>query len=205
MKQHTLHSSHHCQSIKHYKNEDFTCTQAFVIPRPMIRCTGNCFQRGIFYQQTPCISHPAHRFSCPRNKCPPYYSIPPTIVQPWSVMPLHCNPPFHESSCSKTIKSLDPSSYRITVRRMTPSHVARTAAEAYRTRRNQDSDRIHLRQFNQIIATNHQQTRRIQTNQLNSDDQNIPSVPSKKIVSKNNGTQVSSTSFITTTDDQVII
>jgi hypothetical protein len=94
---------------------------------------------------------------------------------------------------------------------MTPSHVADTAAEAYRARRNQDSDRIHLRQFNQIIATNQQQIRTIRTtntyekDQLNSDDQNIPSVPSKKIVSKNNGTQVSSTSFITITDDQVII
>jgi hypothetical protein len=137
------------------------------------------------------------------------------MVHSWSTMPLNYNPsfnyPFHESSCSKNIKSLDPSSYRVTVRRITPSHIATTAAEAYRAHRNKDSDRIHLEQFNQIIKTNRQQIRTAQTTNIydkdyfSHDNQNIPSVPFKKIVLKNDGTQVSSTSFITTIDDQVII
>ena len=156
-----------------------------------------------------------HRFSCSPNICPTYYPTPPTIVQPSYVIPSNCNPlfnyPFHESSCSKNIRSIDPSSYRVTVRRITPSHVAAAAAEAYRAHRNDDSDQIHLRKFNQIITTNRQRIRTTQTTNLSdkdhrsSDDQNTPSVPSKKIVSKNDGTHVSSTSFITTTDDQVII
>jgi hypothetical protein len=133
-------------------------------------------------------------------------------------MPLTCNPsfnyPFHESSYFKKIKtkqkSLDPSSYRVTVRRITPLHVAVAAAEAYRAHRNKDSDRIHLEPFYQIITSPDQKFRTTQTTNLygrddfNSDIQNIPSVPSKKIVPKNDGIQVSSTSFMTTTDDQVI-
>jgi hypothetical protein len=129
------------------------------------------------------------------------------IIQPWPAMPLTCNPSFNcpcqRPSCSAQIqtkqKTIDPSSYRVTVRRITPSHVAATATETYRAHRNKDSDTIHFEQFNQTV----------QTNDIYGDDhfysnrQNIPLVPSKKTVSKNNGIQVSSTSFITTTDDQV--
>ena len=141
----------------------------------------------------PHIHHPIH---------PTYY---PMIVQPCSTVPLIYNPsfnhPYHQPFCCTQIKtkqkSLDPSSYRVTVRRITPSHVAAAAAEAYRTQKNKDSDRNHFEttQTNNIYENDH----------LHSNNQNIPSVPLKKIVSKNNGIQVSSTSFITTTDDQVMI
>jgi hypothetical protein len=128
-------------------------------------------------------------------------------------MPLTCNPsfnyPFHEPSYFKKIKinqkSLDPSSYRVTVRRITPLHVAVAAAEAYRAHRHEDSNKIHLEPFNQIITSPPPTTNLYENDYLNSDSQIIPSVPFKKIIPKNNGIQVSSTSFITTTDDQVII
>jgi len=164
-----------------------------------------------FYQQKQ-HQYPSHIYH-------PIYQMPHMIIQPEPVMPSTCNPsfnyPFHEPSYFKKMeakqKILDPSSYRVTVRRITPLHVAVTAAEAYRAHRNKDSDKIHLEPFNQIIMSPHEQFRTRQPTNLyerdylNFDNQNIPSVPSKKIISKNNGLQVSSTSFITTTDDQVII
>jgi hypothetical protein len=132
-------------------------------------------------------------------------------------MPLTCNPsfnhPFHETSHFEKIqtkrKPLDPSSYRVTVRRITPLHVA--APEAYRTDRNKDADRIHLQPFKYIITSPDQKFRTTPTTKIygrddpNSDNQNIPSIPSKKIVSKNKDLQVSSTSFITATDNHIII
>ena len=147
------------------------------------------------YQPTLHIHHPIH---------PIHY---PMIVQPWSAVPLIYNPsfnhPYHHPFCCTQIKtkqkSLDPSSYRVTVRRITPSHVAAAAAEAYRTQKNKDPDRNHFDQFKTAQPSNI-----YKNDHLHSNNQIIPLVPFKKIVSKNNGIQVSSTSFITTTDDQVM-
>ncbi len=141
------------------------------------------------------------------------------IVQPWSPRPLTCNPSFnyafHEPSYFEKIKikqkTLDPSSYRVTVRRITPLHIAMAAAEAYRTHKNRGSDRTHPELFDPTSAPSHQKFRATPTTSihtedyLDSDNENTPSVPSKKCVSINNGIQVSSTSFITSIDDQVRI
>jgi hypothetical protein len=118
-------------------------------------------------------------------------------------MPLTCNPlfnyPYHEPCYFRKIKTnqtiLDCCSYRVTVRRTILLHVAGAAAEAYRTRRMS----LH-RKFRRTQATN-----LYESDYLNSNNQNIQSVPSKKIVSKNNIFQVSSTSFILTTNDPLII
>ncbi len=120
-----------------------------------------------------------------------------------------CNPSFHyafyEPSYFEKInanhKIHDPSSNRVTVRRITPLHVDTNAAETYRT--------IHSELFDPTNASSHRIFQMNPTmdvykkNYLNSNSQNIPSVPSKKCVNINNGIQVSSTSFITTVDDQV--
>ena len=65
-------------------------------------------------------------------------------------------------------KSFSPSSYRVTVRRISSSHLNETSDD------------------------------------LNSMNRMIPSIPFKKIVAINDGTQMSSTSFMTKSDDQVM-
>ncbi len=99
----------------------------------------------------------------------------------------------------------------LTLKRFTPVNVATAAAEAYRTHTNRGSDRIYPELFDRTSASSHQIFRTIPTTNiygkdyLNSNNQSIPSVPSKKCVNINNGIQASSTSFITTIDDQVRI
>ncbi|CAF1231058.1 unnamed protein product [Adineta steineri] len=115
---------------------------------------------------------------------------------------------FRESSCSKGIyikqKPFDPSSYRVTVRRI----ISSTAVECYSAHRNVTVDQIYLEPLNHTVTSNDRQLSTTQTaniynkNNLNFDNLNIPSVPLKKIVPTNKGIQVSSTSFIITTDDQ---
>ncbi len=128
-----------------------------------------------------------------------------------------CNPSFHyafyEPSYFEKIntnhKIHDPSSNRVTVRRITPLHVDTNAAEIYRTQTRRGSDRIHSELFDPTSASSHRIFQMNPTmdvykkNYLNSNSHSIPSVPSKKCVNINNGIQVSSTSFITTIDDQV--
>ncbi|UJR27684.1 hypothetical protein I4U23_008962 [Adineta vaga] len=90
------------------------------------------------------------------------------------------------SCCTQTHKqqrSLDPSSYRVTVRQMSSCHL------------NEDSDKIYSEIFNQILDFNDQ-------NDLNSINRVVPSIPLKKIVAINDGTQASSMSFITIDDEQ---
>ncbi|CAF1278894.1 unnamed protein product [Rotaria sordida] len=126
-------------------------------------------------------------------------------------MPLIYNPSFNEASYLKKIKkkqtSLDHSSYRVTVRRITAPHIAAAAAEAYRMNKNKVSNTIYYGQFNQTVMNNHEQYRmrkKYEKDSLNSNNEKLPSVPFKKILTINNGIQVSSTSLITTTtiDDQ---
>ncbi|CAF1181362.1 unnamed protein product [Adineta steineri] len=115
---------------------------------------------------------------------------------------------FRESSCSKGIytkqKYFDPSSYRVTVRRI----ISSTAVESCSAHRNVNVGQIYLEPFNHIVTSNDRQFSTPQNpniynkNDLNFDNSNIPSVPSKKIVPTNKGIQASSTSFIITTDDQ---
>lgn len=47
MKQHQLNLSHRCESIKNHSHECFTYNHVIVPRQPIIRCNGNCFQRGI--------------------------------------------------------------------------------------------------------------------------------------------------------------
>ncbi|CAF0725464.1 unnamed protein product [Adineta steineri] len=174
MKQSSFNSSHQCHSTQPYKNKKFKCTPTVRIPQPIIRCNGYCFQRN-FYQRSP------------------HYL-------------------FRESSCSKGIytkqKCFDPSSYRVTVRRITSSHISSTTVESYSAHRNVNVDQIYLEPFNHIVTSNDRQFSTTQNpniyneNDINFDNLNIPSVPSKKIVPTNKGIQVSSTSFIITADDQ---
>lgn len=126
------------------------------------------------------------------------------------VRPLDCNPlfnyPFHKTSYFEKINT-----NRVTVRRTTTLHATNTANDGYQVERNKDSDEIYLQPFNRIIAFSDQKFRTTPTTYLyerdyfHSNNQYIPSVPSQKIVPKNNGLHVSSTSFITISDEQVII
>lgn len=96
-------------------------------------------------------------------------------------MPCPC-----ETTKIKT-KSFHPTSYHVTVRPVTPLHVAMAVAEGYQAKKSRDSIRtsgtINIHQKDLVI----------------SEHQSSPSIPTKKIFTKNNGIEASSTSF----DEQV--
>ncbi|CAF5040058.1 unnamed protein product, partial [Rotaria sp. Silwood1] len=106
--------------------------------------------------------------------------------------------------------SFNRSSYRVTVRRITAPHIAAVAAEAYRMHKNNVSNTTHYEQLNHKLMSNHEQCRPINPTKkyaqdyFNSNNENIPSVPFKKILNINNGIYGSSTSLIISNDDQVM-
>ncbi|CAF2350501.1 unnamed protein product [Rotaria sp. Silwood2] len=166
------------------------------------------------YQQISYAHSPVYSRSCSSNIIPANHFKPFTKVQPWSFMPsIDNNPPFNESSYFKKIKkkqtSLNRSSYRVTVRRITAPHIAAAAVETYRMHKNKVSNTIHYEQLNQTVINNHERCRTLEAtniykeNYYNSNNENIPSVPFKKILIINNGIQMSSTSLIITNNDQI--
>lgn len=108
-----------------------------------------------------------------------------------------CNHAYQPETVKIKEKSRDPSSYWVTVRRITPLHVAMAATEAYQTQKSRDSTMI----------LSSPKCRNIQTKSPHehAKDQSSPSVPSKKLVKKNNGIQPSSTSFATISVEQVSV
>ena len=179
------------------------------------RCDGTCFQRStiifreyiVFYRLWIILGFYS---SCSHGR------MPHTIVQPCGI-PSPCHPvihcPFHHSCQPETIrikeKPLDPSSYWVTVRRITPLHVAMAATEAYQTQKSRDSARTSPTPPDPTMISSSQKFRNNETTHLHekdhaiSKDQSSPSVPTKKFVKKNNGIQASSTSFVTTSAEQV--
>ena len=155
----------------------------------------------------PSLCYPIQPLFCPSNKTSMSFApLPAPSSSNYSF-----NKPFNCQTISSRQNPLDPSSYRVTVRQITPPHIATAAAEAYRARRNKIARGVLPEEFKQPVISQHQHakpthlTKLHKQDHVNSNDQYIPSVPSKKIVLKNDGTRASSTSFVTTFQDQVIL
>lgn len=178
--------SHHCQSINIVNPRHFPCDSTIHLSRLHNRCGGACFQRSTFI-----LILEIHRLLTSLGFYPSciHSRMLHTIVPPCS---------FHSScSCETTkikTKSQHPSSYHVTVRPVTPLHVAMATAEGYQMRRSRDSTRT-----TPTTISSHPKLRTSETTNRYEKDQNSPSIPTKKMLPKNNGIQMSSTSF----DEQV--
>ncbi|CAF4693968.1 unnamed protein product [Rotaria sp. Silwood1] len=213
MYQDNFNSSCHYNSINTQNNKNFTCTHTIDTPKSRTKCNGICFLAD-FYQQTSYTYPSAYSCSHSSNIISGNHFKPSMTAQPWSCMPLIYNSSFNKHSYFKKSKKkqtmFNPSSYRVTVRRITAPHIAAVAAEAYRMHKNNVSNTTHYEQLNHTLMSNHEQCRPINPTKkyaqdyFNSNNENIPSVPFKKILNINNGIYGSSTSLIISNDDQVM-